>query len=68
MYMLVVVYPWYWPGADIMARSQRTRVIMAARRSIPRPYHYKQPFINWLLDLTLTLCFNQAIMGLARLL
>ena len=40
-----------WPEEEL-------RVIMAARRSKSRPYHYKQPltylFIDWLLGLTLT--------------
>ena len=39
---------------------------MGVRRSIQRPYYYKQTinlFINWLLDLTLIPRFNQAIMG-----
>ena len=44
-----------------MARGRRPRVIMVARRSIPRPYHYKQPltylFTSW---------FSQAIMGFTR--
>ena len=43
--------------ALVLARGRRPRVIMAARRSLPRPYHYKQPltyFTNWLLGLTLT--------------
>ena len=40
---------------------------MTARRSIPRPYHYKQLLTNLLIGsigLTMTAGFNQAIMSL----
>ena len=52
---------------SIIAQGRRTRAIVAARMSIPRPYHYKQPlFINWLLGLTLTPGTTQPIMGFTR--
>ena len=39
-------WPWNWPEgsqkAAIMARGQRQRVIVAAQKSIPGTYHYKQ--------------------------
>ena len=41
---------------------------MAALRSIPRQYRYKQPLtdvFNWFLGLILT-CVNQAIMDITR--
>ena len=38
---------------------------MGARRSIPRPYHYKQP-LTYLLIGSLIPRFNQAIMGFTR--
>ena len=31
-----------WPEGTIMAQGRRQRVIMAAQRSIPWPYRYKQ--------------------------
>ena len=41
--------------------------IMAARRSMAIPLEATiNLFINWLLDLTLTPWFNQAIMGFTR--
>ena len=51
-----------------MARGRRPRVIFAARRSIPRPYHYKQT-LTYLLKaskLNLDSWVNQAIMGFTR--
>ena len=51
-----------------MARRQRPRGIMAARRSISRPYRFKQPltykFINLLQTLTLIPGFNQSLWDL----
>ena len=51
-----------------MTRGQRPRVIMAARRSIPIPYHYKQPLTYLLIGSRLSLdsWVNQAIMGFTR--
>ena len=50
-----------------MAQGPRPRVIMAARRSIPRPYHYKQPLTYLLIgSYNLIPRFNQAIMGFTR--
>ena len=40
--------------AAIMAQGQNPRAIIAARRPIPRPYHYEQP-LNYLLALLLIL-------------
>ena len=54
---------WYGLGiglrAAIMARGQMPRDIMAAQRSIPRSYHYKQPLTYLLIGSWV----NQAIMG-----
>ena len=55
--------------AAIMAPGQSPRVIMAAQRSIPRTYHYRQPLTNLLITasrLKLDSLVNQAIMGFTR--
>ena len=36
-WLFVVIWPWYWP--DGSHNGPRPSVIMAAQRSIPRPYH-----------------------------
>ena len=54
----------------IMDPGRRARVIMAPRRSIPRPYHFVQAiinlFIDWLLGISLTFGhYGPAILGCA---